>query len=110
VEAGVSTPGWANVGVIRGPAGPAGATGPEGPPGQQGIQGPPGQQGDQGIQGNPGATGATGPPGPPGEPGPGFRFRGSVATASGLPTSGNQLGDAWYIEDTGTMVIWVNNL
>jgi hypothetical protein len=106
----MSTPGWANVGVIRGPAGQQGPPGVAGAQGEQGIQGPPGPQGDQGIQGVPGQQGEQGIAGQPGEPGPGFRFRGSVATASELPDSGNQLGDAWYIEDTGIMVIWVDNL
>jgi hypothetical protein len=120
----VSTPGWSQVGVIRGPQG---VPGEQGPPGNTGSTGPPGAPGADGQDGAPGATGprgetgATGErgeqgiqgnPGEQGPPGPGFRFRGAVATRTGtgppdsLPTSGQIVGDAWYIEDEGVMVIW----
>jgi hypothetical protein len=103
---------WVNVGVIRGPQGPQGEQGPTGATGATGATGP---QGEPGQPGSTGATGATGPEGPQGgqgptgpqgDPGPGFRFRGSVPTRSELPESGQVIGDSWYIEDEGMMVIW----
>jgi hypothetical protein len=60
--------------------------GPEGPPG---IQGPPGDQGEMG----PAGTGLT--------------VRGSVPTVAQLPTTDNDPGDLWVVEDTGLAWVWV---
>jgi hypothetical protein len=60
------------------------------------LPGPPG-----GI----GPAGATGPQGAPGNPGPPLIAKGTVATASALPASGN-LGDMWVATDTGHSWSW----
>lgn len=105
-------------GGTQGPPGPPGAAGPPGYPGQQGpsgIQGPPGPAGPTGPQGShgftgaagpAGPTGAQGPPGPAGAAGTGVDIKGSVSTASSLPTTGNNPGDAWITEDTGHLWVW----
>ena len=35
-----------------------------------------------------------------------YRFRGSVATYANLPTTGQVVGDAWNVEDTGANYAW----
>lgn len=46
------------------------------------------------------------PGGQPGPPGIGLNFRGSIATQGDLPTTGQQNGDVWIIEDTGEGFVW----
>ena len=74
-----------------GPQGPPGPTGPAGPTGATGAQGP------QGIQGVPGEQGPVGPV---------TQIVGSVATESDLPASGNNIADAYIVEDTGHLFVW----
>lgn len=74
-----------------GPQGPPGPTGPAGPTGATGAQGP------QGIQGVPGEQGPVGPV---------TQIVGSVATQSDLPASGNNIADAYIVEDTGHLFVW----
>jgi hypothetical protein len=57
----------------------------------QGIQGP---QGPQGIQGSQGATGSW------------ITMKGSVATLSNLPPTGNQQGDAYIVQADDSLRIW----
>jgi hypothetical protein len=105
----MSTPDWVQVGVIRGPPGPQGEQGPTGATGATGPVGPEGDPGPRGYTGETGPTGPQGEQGPPGvqgDPGPGFRFRGTVETRSELPVSGQVIGDSWFIEDEGVLVIW----
>jgi hypothetical protein len=98
-----------------GATGPAGATGATGPKGDTGSTGATGAQGPKGVQGPQGETGATGAQGPQGVQGPqgpagtdgrSFNLRGSVATASSLPSSGNQINDAFIAQDDGDLYIW----
>lgn len=55
------------------------------------------------IQGAPGQPGAPGPPGPAGQ---GLAIKGSVATHSDLPSSGNVYGDLWITLDTSHGWLW----
>lgn len=55
---------------------------------------------ERGAQGEPGATGATGPVGP------GIVIKGSVNLITDLPSSGNEIGDAYIVEDNGKLYIW----
>ena len=71
--------------------------GPPGPAGPQGNPGPPGQVGPVGPQGSPGI---------PGEPGPSLTPKGSVATESDLPNTGQTRGDLWIVADTGHGWSW----
>ena len=94
---------------ITGAIGPTGLTGSVGPQGPAGAQGPKGDTGPQGIQGATGATGAqgaTGATGAQGAAGTGIIFKGSVATSSSLPASGNQVGYAYITSDTSHLWIW----
>jgi hypothetical protein len=91
----------------QGPIGPAGPAGPQGDPGPTGPAGPKGDQGDTGPQGPPGADSTVpGPQGPPGPQGTGLTVKGTVATSSQLPTTGNQPGDGWIAADTGHLWTW----
>lgn len=68
--------------------------------GPQGVQGPKGDKGDtgsQGPKGDTGATGATGPIGPQGPVGSGLVVKGTVNSASQLPTTGNQEGYCYFV-------------
>lgn len=38
-----------------------------------------------------------------------YRFKGSVATYSALPTSGQVVGDVWNVEDTGANYAWTGD-
>ena len=38
-----------------------------------------------------------------------FVLKGSVPTASSLPTTGNQIGDVWYVVDESVGYIWLND-
>jgi len=96
-----------------GPTGPAGPEGPTGPQGQQGVQGDPGPEGPegplgpegpQGIQGDLGPIGPEGPEGPEGPAGSGVTILGSFSNSSELPSSGNELGDAYLID--GDLWVW----
>src|SRR5215475_11339739 len=61
------------------------------------LPGPPGGTGPQGPQGN---------TGPQGNPGPTLMPRGTVATSSALPTTGNVKGDLYTAADTGHGWSW----
>lgn len=80
-----------------GPTGPAGAVGP---PGSTGAQGPIGPTGSQGVEG------PIGPAGPQGEAGSGITMQGSVLTPGGLPSSGNEQGDAYIVQADDSLWIW----
>ena len=76
----------------KGDAGPTGPTGPQGPIGSTGaasmVTGP---QGPQGV------TGPTGPQGPTGPVGASITIKGTLSDPSELPSTGNELGDAYII-------------
>lgn len=38
-----------------------------------------------------------------------FDLKGSVATKSALPMSGNEIGDVWYVKDESVGYIWLND-
>lgn len=88
---------WQNVGPVRGPQGLPGATGATGATGPTGPQGPQGDKGD---------TGDAGPTGPEGPMGTGLTPKGTVATQSALPTTGNVKGDFWTVTDVGRGFAW----
>jgi Major tropism determinant N-terminal domain len=67
------------------------------------VSGGPGPQGPQGAPGNDGPQGPLGPVGPAG---PAIRFRGTVATSSELPASGNQQGDAFIVQYDDSLWMW----
>jgi len=97
----VSTPGGQQIHVILIAAGiwavsehAVGAQGPVGPPGAQGATGPQGAPGAQGVAG------------PQGAPGIGITYKGTVANAAALPSSGNTLGDAYITLDNNHTNIW----
>ena len=52
-----------------------------------------------------GATGAQGPQGEKGADGTGVNIKGSVATSSALPPTGED-GDAYIVQDTGNLWVW----
>jgi len=89
-----------------GPQGQTGSTGPQGPAGTPGAQGPIGSQGSQGPKGDTGPAGPAGPEGPEGAAGTGINMQGQVPTASALPSSGNQVGDAYVTTDTQHLWVW----
>jgi collagen type VII alpha len=127
---------WLDIGPVQGPVGPTGpqgvqgvagargmqgAVGPQGSQGAPGAAGAPGMQGATGPQGNPGpqgvpgSTGPTGPQGvqgivgptgPKGADGTSVVLKGSVATQSALPATGNTYGDLWVTTDTGNGWVW----
>lgn len=125
-------PGVQGVTGPQGIQGIAGVTGAQGNPGIQGVPGVTGPQGIQGVQGLPGATGALGNPGIQGVPGvtgpqgatgaqgvPGvagptgaagnpIRLKGSLAQESQLPATGQQPGDAYFID--GWLYAWTDAL
>lgn len=76
------------------------------------LRGPRGYKGDPGVNGVDGADGAQGPQGPPGiqgppgSPGTSINMRGSVATATALPSSGNTENDGYYVEAEGDCYVW----
>jgi hypothetical protein len=103
---------WVDGGPIRGPGGlpgedgaegPRGEQGPEGPRGAQGLEGPRGPAGQQGPQG---VRGPRGPQGIQGPAGVGVNIKGSVPTESDLPTTGNEVSDAWIVTSTGHLWVW----
>lgn len=101
---------------LTGPTGANGSTGPTGPTGATGadstVPGPTGPQGSTGVtgptgpQGITGPTGSTGITGPTGAQGSGITYKGSVATSASLPSSGNNVGDAYVADDTDHLWIW----
>lgn len=86
--------------TIHGPTGPTGPTGPIGPTGADGEMGP---EGPQGEAGNDGAVGPTGPTGPQGTD---IHFAGSVADVASLPSSGNEVNDAYIVDADGNLYVW----
>ena len=92
-----------------GPTGPAGATGPSGPTGatgSTGATGPTGLTGPTGPSGPTGPTGSTGATGPTGPTGAGITIKGTVATTSALPSTGNTVGDAYIVSADGHLYVW----
>lgn len=88
---------WVNEGPVRGPQGI------QGPQGEQGPKGDKGDKGDQGVKGD---TGSQGPQGEVGPQGTGITPKGTVATQSALPSTGNTKGDFWAVTDTGQGYSW----
>ncbi|MBO0863669.1 MAG: hypothetical protein J2P16_01165 [Mycobacterium sp.] len=105
---------WANVTTTLAPAEPVNAASlaallaPYIEGGQQGPPGPPGPQGPPGQNGTPGPQGPAGPQGPQGPQGPvtGITYKGAVADASALPTTGNTNGDIWTTLNDDHQHIW----
>lgn len=64
------------------------------------------QKGDQGIQGVQGVRGLQGVTGPTGSQGTSINFVGTVNTQSELPTTGNQVNDAYIALDTTNAFVW----
>jgi hypothetical protein len=58
------------------------------------------------LPGPPGGIGPPGPEGPDGPPGPPLNAKGTVATVSDLPATGNTEGDFWTTADTGESFVW----
>jgi hypothetical protein len=58
------------------------------------------------LPGPPGGIGPPGPEGPDGPPGPPLNAKGTVATVSDLPATGNIEGDFWTTADTGESFVW----
>lgn len=117
-EGGLPNPTTVN---IKGPQGEQGLQGIPGRNGEQGIpgkdgkdgeQGPPGvpgadgKDGEQGPQGIPGKDGRDGEQGPQGEPGIGIKYKDDVETYAQLPTAGNIVGDAYYVNEDGLLYIY----
>ena len=67
---------------------------------------PPGKVTTTSLPGPPGGTGATGPVGPQGSAGAPLVPKGTVATSSALPPSGNTTGDFYQALDTGHGWSW----
>lgn len=87
--------GWRNIGKFMGPAGPQGLQGPQG---DTGLMGPTGRTGEQGSMG---------PTGPKGEKGDSIKILGSYTDAINLPTSGNNIADAYIVNNS--MYVWNGN-
>lgn len=90
---------------VKGEKGDTGATGPRG---VQGETGPKGDTGEQGIQGPEGPEGPQGEQGPKGETGEGLKPKGEVATVGDLPSTGQEVGDMFYVQ--GHTFIWTGAL
>jgi hypothetical protein len=77
--------GWVEAGAIIGPTGPTGpeVTGPTGPP-----------------------STVLGPTGPTGPQGTSIRLLGSVAAVINLPPTGNQINDAYIVDEDGDLYVW----
>jgi hypothetical protein len=93
---------WVEVGASL--AGPTGPTGPTGNTGTTGATGATGAAST--IAGPTGATGPTGPTGATGSQGTSISFKGSVSTTSLLPSSGNQINDAYIVDADGDLYVW----
>lgn len=85
---------------------PKGQDGQDGEQGPQGVPGADGKDGEQGPQGIPGKDGRDGEQGPQGEPGIGIKYKDDVETYAQLPTAGNIVGDAYYINADGLLYIY----
>ena len=90
----------------QGANGVDGAQGANGVDGAQGAAGIAGAQGANGVNGAQGAAGIAGAQGATGTPGTGITFQGSVANVAGLPTTGNDQGDAYLNQDNDSLWIW----
>jgi hypothetical protein len=94
----------------QGPTGPQGITGPTGAVGAIGATGPTGSVGPTGPTGATGAdstvTGPTGPTGAQGPQGVPITLIGSVATSSLLPTTSNDINDAYIVDADGDVYVW----
>jgi len=93
---------WALL-ASRGAVGPTGAQGIQG---NQGFLGPTGPTGAQGPTGPTGSQGNLGPTGATGPQGLSINFLGTVPNQSGLPSSGNQINDAYIALDTKDCFVW----
>ena len=93
-----------------GPTGPQGITGPTGATGAIGATGPTGSVGPIGPTGATGAastvTGPAGDTGPTGPQGVAIDLKGSKALIVDLPTSGNNINDAWIVDEDGDVYVW----
>lgn len=85
---------------------PKGQDGQDGEQGPQGVPGADGKDGEQGPQGVPGKNGRDGDQGPQGEPGIGIKYKDDVETYAQLPTAGNVVGDAYYVNEDGLLYIY----
>ena len=122
-NSGTSTNAIFNFSIPQGPTGPTGALGPTGPTGPTGstgptgaastVTGPTGPEGPTGptgptgadstVTGPTGPTGATGAQGPQGVP---ITLIGSVPLVINLPTTGNDLNDAYIVDEDGDVYVW----
>lgn len=125
-------PGPAGADGIQGIQGIQGETGPQGEQGLQGIQGIQGEQGIQGPKGDQGDQGYTGLSayqvaqangysgteqqwlasleGPMGPQGVSIHLIGSVPTPEDLPTTGNEVNDAYIVDSDGDIWVWGESL
>jgi hypothetical protein len=78
--------------MVTGPTGPEGPTGPTGPTGADSM-----------VTGPTGPTGDTGPQGPQGVP---ITLIGSVALVADLPSTGNDINDAYIVDEDGDVYVW----
>jgi hypothetical protein len=85
--------------IITGNPGPQGVIGPQGSTGARGATGAKGDKGD---------TGARGPAGADGADGTSVKIKGTVSTASALPSSATE-GDGYITNDTGHLHVWGDN-
>lgn len=97
----------------KGEQGDNGLDGQKGDPGEQGIKGQRGEQGTGGLDGSPGPKGDEGKGGEKGIQGnkgeegkSPFTFKGELGFVVDLPTTGNEVGDIWYIDDTDKYYAW----
>ena len=90
----------------QGITGPTGATGAIGATGPTGSVGPTGSTGPTGLTGLVGGTGPTGPTGPQGTQGVPITLIGSVAAVVNLPSTGNDINDAYIVDADGDVYVW----
>lgn len=88
-----------------GASGGAGATGPTGATGATGA-GSAGATGPTGETGVTGPTGGSGPTGPTGSQGVSITLQGSVAATANLPSSNNNINDAYVVDADGNLYVW----
>jgi hypothetical protein len=94
---------------LTGPQGPQGLKGDKGDTGDQGpigLTGPQGLKGDKGDTGEIGPQGIEGPQGSQGQAGASVTLKGSVATTSLLPATGNTIGDSYIVDADGNLWVW----